>query len=193
MQIKGYELEFIDEIHQYLVDGIMLPSITQLLKYKFKDKYKGVSGTTLQKAANAGTYMHEVIEKYCLTGEETDIPELRNFKFLMKSHRIDVLENEVPIILFFNEKPIACGRLDLVLQHNEKIGLGDLKRTSVLDKEYLACQLNLYRLGYQQCYDTKIDFLKGIHLREDKRKIVDIPINEQLTYELINEYLEREK
>lgn len=71
-----------------------------------------------------------------------------------------------------------------------KTGLADIKRTSTLDKEYLAYQLNMYRIAYQQCYDTEISFLKGVHLRENVRKLVDIPINEEVTMELVNEYLE---
>ena len=67
------------------------------------------------------------------------------------------------------------------------IGLGDLKRTATLDKEYLAYQLNLYRIGYQQCYDAEISFLKGIHLREDTRKVVDLPINEYMAMQFLRE------
>ena len=38
-KIKGHTLEYIDEIHQYLVDGKCVPSITQILKIKFFKKY----------------------------------------------------------------------------------------------------------------------------------------------------------
>jgi hypothetical protein len=74
------------------------------------------------------------------------------------------------------------------LTEGEQIGLGDIKRTSALDKNYLAYQLNLYRIAYQQCYGTQIGFLRGLHLREDTRKYVTLPINENLAYEILNEY-----
>ena len=32
-------------------------------------------------------------------------------------------------------------------------------------------------------------FLKGVHLRDDVRKFVDIPINEQMAWELVHEFL----
>ena len=103
-----------------------------------------------------------------------------------------MLDNEVPVILFKDGVPIGAGRLDLVLSVDGELGLGDIKRTSVLDKDYLAYQLNLYRIAYQQCYDKEITFLNGIHLKDDIRKVVKIPINEELTWELVDEYMKEE-
>lgn len=190
--INGHVVEYIDETHTYLCDGIILPSITQILKIKFGNKYDNVSQDVLQRASELGTATHKAIEDYCKLGIETDCKELRNFKFLQKQFNFEVIDNEVPIILFYNNEPVACGRLDLVLG-DEKIGLmlGDIKRTSVLDKEYLAYQLNLYKIGYQQCYDKEIKALKGLHLRENVRKYVDIPINEEMALNLLKEYLEQ--
>lgn len=194
-EIKGYTVEFIEdeetETHTYLVNGVVLPSITQILKIKFGGKYNTVSQEVLKRASKLGTATHKAIEEYCKNGVESDCKELRNFKFLQKQFKFTVIDNEIPIILFKDNEPVACGRLDLVLNdEEERMMLGDIKRTSVLDKEYLAYQLNLYRLGYQQCYDTEIEALKGIHLREDVRKYVDIPINEDLAMELLNKYLD---
>lgn len=188
VEIKGHTLEYIDSSHTYLVDGIIVPSITQVIKKKFGHKYDGVDPVTLHNASVAGTAVHEAIELYCKTGYEIELPEVRNFKFLQKQYGFKVLDNEVPIIIFDdNDNPICAGRLDLVLQMGDLIGLADIKRTSVLDKEYLAYQLNLYRIGYEQCYGIKIEFLKGVHLRLDKRKFVDIKINEEFVKELLGE------
>ena len=191
--IKGHTLEYIDESHTYLCDGVIVPSVTQILKIKFGGKYKGVSKRTLERAAYKGTAVHKAIEIYCKEGAESELPELRNFKFLKSKYGFEVIDNEVPVILFDNGEPIAGGRLDLVVSMDGKTGLADIKRTSTLDKEYLAYQLNMYRIAYQQCYDTEISFLKGVHLRENVRKLVDIPINEEVTMELVNEYLEEKQ
>ena len=188
--IKGHTLEYIDESHTYLCDGVIVPSVTQILKIKFGGKYKGVSKKTLERAAYKGTEVHRAIELYCKEERKSDLPEVRNFKFLKSKYGFEVLDNEVPVILFKDGEPIAGGRLDLVISMDGKTGLADIKRTSTLDKEYLAYQLNMYRIAYQQCYDTEISFLKGVHLRENVRKLVDIPINEEVTMKLVNEYLE---
>lgn len=191
-EIKGGVLEYIDETHTYLYDGVVLPSITQLLKVKFGNKYNGIPKETLERAAEQGTAVHKAIEDYEQGGYESALPELRNYKFLKKAYKFECVSNEVPVVLFWNGEAVAAGRLDLVLQEGEQIGLGDIKRTSALDKNYLAYQLNLYRIAYQQCYDTQIDFLRGLHLREDTRKYVTLPINENLAYEILNEYFKEE-
>ena len=186
-EIAGHSLEYIDADHQYICDGIMLPSITQCLKFRFGNKYASVDALTLKNASERGTECHRAIEEYCREGKESDLPELRNFKFLKKQYGFEVLGNEIPVILF-EDDPICAGRLDLVLEMDGKVGLADIKRTSSLDKEYLALQLNMYRIAFQQCYGTQIEFLKGVHLREDVRKFVNIPINEQVTWDFINEF-----
>lgn len=187
-EIKGYIVEYIDEIHTYLVDGIIVPSITQIIKYKFKDKYANINPYVLKRASELGTATHKAIEDYCKLGIETDCKELEGFKSLQEQYGFEVIDNEVPIILFYNDVPVACGRLDLILG-DKVLCLGDIKRTSVLDKKYLTYQLNLYRIGYQQCYDKEIKGLKGLHLREDVKKYVDIPIDEEMALDLLKEYL----
>ena len=191
--IAGHTLEYIDDIHVYLCDGVIVPSVTQILKLKFGNKYDNVSRQTLQRAAEKGTEVHEAIENYCKHGTESDLVEVKNFKFLQKQYGFEVLDNEVPVILFKDSEPIAAGRLDLVLEMDGRRGGGDIKRTSTLDKNYLGYQLNLYRIAYMQCYDVAWEFLKGVHLRENVRKFIDIPINEQLAWDLVEEYLKGEK
>ena len=188
-EIAGHSLEFIDDGHIYLVDGIEVPSITQMLRKKFSGKYAHVSEKTLQEAADKGTAVHEAIETYCETGEDSVLRELQNFKFLQRQYKFEVLQNEVPVILFDDDMPIAAGRLDMVLKMNGEIGGADVKRTSALDKEYLFYQLNLYRVAYRQCYGVEWKFLRAIWLREKKRKFVTIRIDEDLTKEFINEWM----
>lgn len=184
-EIAGHTLEYIDEIHQYLVDGLMVKSVTESLKVKFKDKYARVDRVTLDRASQRGTEAHKAIEMFCRTGEESNLPELRGFKFLQKAYKFNVLANEVPVILFDNGLPLVAGRLDMVIEIDGEIGLADIKRTAVLDKEYLAYQLNLYRIAYRQSYGIETGFLRGLHLRDNVRKFVKIPINEEMAMDLI--------
>lgn len=188
--INGHTLEFYEDEHVYLVDGVIVPSITQILSHRFGRKYAHVNRDVLRRAAEAGTAVHEAIERYCTTGEESDLPELRNFRFLQRQYGFEVLENEVPVILFLNDVPVAAGRLDLVLKMGDEVGGADIKRTSALDKEYVAYQLNLYRIAYRQCHGIEWEFLRAIHLREDVRKFVTVPVNEDMVWQLVHDYLE---
>lgn len=189
-EIGDYTLEYFDDDHVYLVDGVIVPSITQILKLKFGKKYDGVDKAVLRRASQAGTEVHEAIENYCKHGEVKDLQELKNFLFLQKQYKFEVIENETPVILFVNDQPFSAGRLDMVLEMNGELGGADIKRTSTLDKEYLAYQLNLYRIAYWQSYGEEWKFLRGIHLKDDIRKFVKIPINPDVAYQLINDYME---
>ena len=177
-EIKGRTLEYDDASHTYLVDGIIVRSVTQLLKMKFGGKYDGIDAGVLKAAADRGTAIHKAIEEYCKTGRNEDIPEVRDFKFLQHHYNFLVTGNEMPIILDFAGETYA-GRLDLILNMNPVdpcYAVADIKTTSTLDKDYLGHQLNLYRLGVEQCYDIVPQKLFGIHLKDGKRKMVEIPI-----------------
>ena len=175
--IKGRKLEFEEENHIYRVDGAIVPSVTQLLKRKFGGKYNDVPADVLKRAQEKGTMIHKVIECYC-NGFDDNSAYTRNFKFLQKHYRFHPVETELPIILEFGGKTYA-GRLDLILEIGGKNAVADIKTSYTLDREYLGHQLNLYRLGVEQSYDYKISKLYGIHLREDVRKFVEIPIKEE--------------
>lgn len=60
-EIAGGILEYIDETHTYIYDGVILPSITQMLKSKFGNKYNGVDKRVLKRAADKGTEVHKSI------------------------------------------------------------------------------------------------------------------------------------
>lgn len=189
-EIAGGLLEYIDETHTYIYDGVILPSITQMLKVKFGNKYNSVDEKVLKRAAEKGTAVHQAIEDYEKRNiDDEACVELRNYKFLKKQFDFKCLDNEVPIVLFYKDKPIAAGRVDLIIEDKGKVGIADIKRTSVFDKEYVAYQTNLYRLGYQQSYGIEISFLRGIHLRDKVRKYIELPIKEEMMLEFIEKYL----
>ena len=87
--IAGGILEYIDETHTYIFDGVILPSITQILKIKFGNKYKDVSEEILKKASERGTKVHQAIEDYEVRNIETDnCKELYNYKFLINIYKL---------------------------------------------------------------------------------------------------------
>lgn len=61
-EIKGGVLEYIDETHTYIYEGVVLPSITQILKTKFGGKYDGIPKATLERASVQGSEVHKAIE-----------------------------------------------------------------------------------------------------------------------------------
>lgn len=191
--IKNHKVEFMEEEHVYLVDGVPLPSITQILKLKFGGKYKNVDSETLKKASDKGTEMHKAIENYEKYHiEQSNLKELSNYLFLKKHYKWEVLHSEIMCILFIQNIPVAVGTIDQIIKIDDKKGVNDLKRTAVFDKEYVAYQTTLYKIAYEQSYDEKIDFISGTYLREDTRKFYKLPLNEEVVKKIIIDYLEEE-
>ena len=180
-------LEFYENEHIYLVDGVIVPSVSQVLDYKFGHKYDSVSPAVLNRAAERGTKVHEAIEHFCKDGVDDGSKELRNFRFLQDKYGFHVQASELPVIIEYEGLTIA-GRFDLQLVIDGQYGGADIKTVSALDKERTAYQLNLYRLGVKQCYGVDWKFLKAIHLRDDVRKIVDLPIDEDMIKAYLKEY-----
>ena len=188
--IKGGTLEFFNETHTYLYDGIMLPSVSRILESKFNGEYKNVPPAVLDNAAKRGTAVHKAIENYNNSGYDDGSEAVRNFKFLQKQCGFKVLDSELPLVIFKDDMPIACGRLDMTMIMDGETGIADIKTVSTLNKEKIAYQLNLYRIGLMQSYGVDAKFLKIIHLRDGIRKVIDSPVNEKMTWELIEKFLE---
>jgi hypothetical protein len=186
-----YVIEYWEDTHEYLVNGVLLPSITTILKKKFGNKYNNVSPEILRKASEKGTNMHQTIQDYEEEGiDDLGSVELQNYKFLKKHYGWRVIYSEIPVVLSINEEPIAVGRLDQIIEIDGEVGVNDLKRTATFDKEYVAYQTNLYKIAYEQTYGGKLSFVSGTHLRDDKRKFYKLPVDEEKALELVKEYLE---
>ena len=191
--IKGGTLEYFDDTHTYLYEGLMLPSVSRILGTKYKNEYASVPPAVLNNAAQRGTAVHKAIENYNNSGYDDGSEAVRNFKFLQKQYGFEVLDSELPLVIFKDDMPIACGRLDMTMLIDGQTGIADIKTVSTLNKEKIAYQLNLYRIGLMQSYGVDAKFLKIIHLRDGIRKVIDSPINEGMTWKLVNEYLESER
>lgn len=191
MKLQNFDFEYDEKTHTYLADGVIVPSVTQILKAtRFQDKYAGVDEETLRAAAERGTKVHADIEAFCQMGIESGTEELHNFKLMKSLYNFDVIDNEVPILITKDGEPVAAGRLDLVMRVNGEPCLGDIKTTATLDKAYLFHQLNFYRVGYMQTYKKYIGGLYGLHIRKDKRRFNPVRLNDGVVWETLKEFKE---
>ena len=188
--LAGRCLEFDRDTHTYAVDGIEVPSVTTLLQNRFPGKYAGVRPDVLRAAAERGTQIHAAIERFCRTGWEAYIPEMSGFKSLQEDYGFRVMGNEMPVIIFADGEAVAAGTTDLVLEMDGNKCGADIKTTSRLDKDYLEAQLNLYRIGFEQTYGVRWDKLYALHLRGTVKTMTEIPVNEELAREILENYME---
>ena len=158
-------IEFIEEEHLYLYDGIIIPSVSEILHFIFPDKYKNVDKEILNKKAEYGSTVHLAVE--CLE-EDKKLPKLdknqefsiRQWQYLKEKNNISVIIQE-QMIHYGN---IYAGRFDMVANVNGYLSLCDIKTTAVLDKEYLSWQLSFYELANESMYHTRFERLYAIWL-----------------------------
>lgn len=169
-------IEFVESTHTYLLNGVIIPSVSTILKATiFKDKYKDVHPIVLQNAAQFGRNVHKAIE----TGFDIFLTEAENivfnrYKRLITKH--DIIPIEYEKIVYTED---YAGTLDMIATINGVNSLVDVKTTYQLDKEYLSWQLSLYEYAYCKLFDKpKFDKLyciwlpkrKGAELVEIERK-----------------------
>lgn len=148
-------IEFLEEPHLYLKDGILVKSVTQILQLIFPDKYKGIDKRTLDKKAQFGTKGHSIIEHLDVSNLEKaknqvlDIENkdlqicIREYLRLVEKYKIKPLEHEKIVSYEY----LYCGTLDLIAQVDGVVSLCDIKFTAELDEEYLSWQLGMYALA----------------------------------------------
>lgn len=156
-------IEFIEKEHLYLVNGVITPSVTQILQFLFPDKYKGVPDHILQNKANFGTIVHKVIE----ISEKEQVFEINRLKeevgginYIIESafnqylkikekYELEVIEQEQIV----SHKDLYCGTFDMVANVEGVKSLIDIKTTAELDIEYLSWQLSFYELASGEKFD----------------------------------------
>ena len=173
--IKEGDLTFIPETHTYLLKGIIIPSVSDILHFIFPDKYKGVSEIVLTRKANYGTIVHDYIEKF-ENGKFEDLPGLdiyqnmsiKQYMRIKAKKDIEVVEQEK--MIHYEDK--YAGRFDMIATIKGKRCLCDIKTTAKLDIDYLSWQLSFYELAYGERFKK----LYAIWLpRKELGQLVEIP------------------
>lgn len=159
-------IEFLEEPHIYLKNGIIVSSVTQILQRLFPDKYKGINKTILNNKAKFGTHGHAIIENLDVSNIETAKNKLlemyekrvisqdlficlREYVRLVQKYEIDPLEHEKIVSYEY----LFCGTLDMIANVRGKRCLCDVKFTAECDEEYLSWQLGMYALAYGEEFD----------------------------------------
>ena len=195
-------ITFLDEPHIYLVDGIITPSVSEILHFIFPDKYKGVDKRILNRKAEYGTTIHESIEMYEANIQTMQLEDafnvviqakdlnyiqeasLRQYVKLKREKKLMVLEQEQ--MIQYQRK--YAGRFDMIANVNGALSLCDIKTTAQLDEEYLSWQLSYYELAMGKTFDKLYAIWlpkKGLGvLKEVERK------PKELLLKKLNEFLE---
>ena len=144
-------IEFLEDVHAYLYNGVIIPSVSELIRFKFPDAYAGIPDRVLKKKANYGTKVHALVESYAngdITMEEVQKkridPDIKiaveQFEAIRKNWAFYIKDME-KIVCW---KGRYAGTYDMRIEGDYLI---DLKTTSVIHEEWLRWQLGLYYLA----------------------------------------------
>lgn len=170
-------VEFIEDGHIYLINGVIVPSVSDIIKFIFPNKYGNVPEQILSAKAEFGTIVHKAVE--CLEKGE-DLPKLdfyqelclKEFKKLKERYKIETKEQET--MVSYGEH--YCGRFDMIANINGYYSLCDIKTTAKLDLESLSWQLSYYALAHNpEKYETEFEKFYAIWLpKKDLGQVVEI-------------------
>lgn len=138
-------ITFDPESHTYTNDGVVLPSVTQIVTAVFGKTFENVPRSVLKEKAEYGQRIHTWIEEYALTGKRKRQSELMK----ISTDQVKDIFFEERILIRKVEQMVHtdryAGKYDMYGTHRGKTCLIDIKSTAVLDVEYLALQLGMYK------------------------------------------------
>ena len=181
-----YQVEFIEESHTYIYEGVMIRSVSAIMNPMSEKKYATISKARLENAAHRGTRVHKVVEdfeKYSLATHDKEIkPYLMAYRIAKKLHNFEVLDNEKRLT---NGR--YAGTLDMIAKLDGKLVIIDLKATSVINYDLLEVQLAAY---YELCQfnNIKIDETYVLHLKPGAYKFLKIEPNFPMWQHLLEHY-----
>lgn len=150
-------VEYNEELHQYKIDGEIVPSVTELAK-----KFSGLNTEWLEKHpefAERGTVMHNQLAEYYKDGTMPADP-----KAVAITELVLKADNQQVEVLVYNEKLKYAGTVDMLVMDGSKcVALIDFKSGEHGNKRYYNCQLSLYLLALQDM---------GVDISETKMFIV---------------------
>ncbi len=160
------EVDFDEATHTYKVNGIVLPSVTTVMKPLSQSFYQVVDENTLSKAADRGTSVHQAIENFLEYGIEDVPPEHAPYFAAFKQFMAD----KNPIIIATEKRVYHkflryAGTVDLLCIIDGKVYLIDYKTTAVLSEMLVGVQLEAYERAYES-FGVKIDAKATLHLRK---------------------------
>ena len=144
------KIEFIEETHNYVNEyGIVIPSVSELIRFKFPEAYAGVPERVLKQKASYGSKVHQKIEDF--VRGNFSLTELQNmsidpnikvaveqFESLRKKWAFQIRDMEQ--IVDYKER--YAGTYDILTIDDLVI---DLKTTSEVHEEWLSWQIGLYQ------------------------------------------------
>lgn len=180
MSVKFYE-----DGHVYTIGGVIVPSVSEVIKTVLDIDYSKIPPHILAEAARFGTSVHEGVEAFLdkevwLPQDERETRCVFDYIHLMNENKWTV-ESKEEIVAF---ETIYAGRYDQIIQMKKGRFLMDVKTVYKLNMDSLSWQLSLYELALGE----QLQGLKCVWLpKKGGGKVVDVPrIDREILMEVVN-------
>ena len=165
------ELHFDEEkhIYAYRTDDIelVLPSVTQILRFVSREIYGDIPPHVLEAAADRGTRVHEAIEMSAKFGwmeaDDDIIPYMLAYQEWEKAHKYKMLAFEYR---FYHRTRLYAGTADALFLDGEDLCLIDVKSSQEVYELLTTAQLYGYSEALKS-HGTEVKRAYILHLKND--------------------------
>jgi hypothetical protein len=162
------QLQFNEDLHQYTLDGKIIPSVTKILSPL--NDFSGIPMDVLERKRMLGTALHKCIDLYLLDDLDTSTihedvaPYFNGFLKFMTETGFQVEQSESRV---FSKSLRYAGTFDLIGKLNDSRVLIDTKSVAVLGKS-VGPQLAAYEHAHHELNpDLKIKKRFALQLKPD--------------------------
>jgi hypothetical protein len=146
-------MNYDSKTHTYYLDGIKIPSVTQVLKVLNPNKYKHVKKDYLLYKADIGTKAHKIIEEYIKGDYDWTNYDSRATNYLTSYKRFTEEYNAKPLfseLMLIDRDLKFGGTLDLVMESYGQTLLVDIKTCKFSKEHYI--QVSAYKYLFDKYY-----------------------------------------
>lgn len=139
------EIEFNEKDHIYMKNGIVLPSVTQIMQPLYEQVYGKADSGASDNGKSKGKEIHRAIDDYCEFGmidiSEEYKPYLDNFIRYIDEHQYEIVASEVMLC-----HPVYgyAGKIDIIVRNPKGEFVLIDNKTGDLQTKLHAVQLQAY-------------------------------------------------
>jgi hypothetical protein len=162
------QLLFYDSEHRYELDGEVLPSVSEIIRFISREVYGDIAQYKLDHAADRGMRIHkacEVLDKYGRVDADDEIvPYVKAYIQFRKDHRVKWKYIEKA---FYHPTLKYAGTIDRYGEFDGDHVIIDIKSAYTLPKRLVNAQLNGYNDMFTAATNEPVDKLYALHLKPD--------------------------
>ena len=163
------ELSFDERRHIYRLNGLLIPSVTTVMKPLSEEVYKGIDEEVLNRAAARGTAVHNAIENYVKFGIEDIEPDyagyFRAFLAWYREHKVHPHGTEIKL---YHKSLLYAGTADMAADVDGLPMLVDFKTSATVSRMLCGVQLEAYDRAWRS-HTGEGEFKQKVivHLKKD--------------------------